>query len=179
MNLSKPYERSHPKKYDALIEKREKYILLDVKKINRMIKVLQNWFNCIPISFIYLQIPRTFRYLSHNTICLHTNWFSIYKYLLEIFVIVRYSYFHFKGKPNVWCQWTRSISEFQGWVDIYKCFCCEKIRLCSFRLPCKYSIVVVNFSFEKNLVHVYIILLCLFKNCVMLLKRLGHRKDKR
>ena len=32
MNLSKPYERSHPKKYDSLIEKREKYILLDVKK---------------------------------------------------------------------------------------------------------------------------------------------------
>ena len=32
MNLSKPYERSHPKKYDALTEKREKYILLNVKR---------------------------------------------------------------------------------------------------------------------------------------------------
>ena len=118
-------------------------------------------------------------FLLFHLLYVPTSWFSIYKYLLEIFVIVRYSYFHFKGKTYVWCQWTRSISELQGWVDIYKCFCCEKIRLCTFRLPCKYSIVVVNFSFEKNLVYVYIILLCLFKNCVMLLKRLGRRKDKR
>ena len=43
MNLSKPYERSPLKKYDALTEKRgEKYILVDIKKINSMIRLLQN-----------------------------------------------------------------------------------------------------------------------------------------
>ena len=66
MNLSKPYERSHPKKYDALTEKREKYILLNVKKINRIIRLLQNRFDCTPFlfsficKFCYYNIPWTF-----------------------------------------------------------------------------------------------------------------------